>query len=759
MPPRNLTCLLLLSLLAPSLGCSDAPEPETARVETPAAAPTEDASPAPADLSGPEAPEPPSEELLPPPKEAKPAGEKPNEGPAFPGGLPPADPAKEPAAQQARQDDGNQPALIPRDVLFGNPQKARARISPDGKRLAYLAPVEGVLNVWIAPTGKLDEAKPITHDRKRGIRRYFWAYTNKHILYLQDVKGNENWHVYSVNVETGETKNLTPLEGVQAQIEGVSEKFPSEILVGLNDRNPRLHDMYRINIETGERELVQENPGFAALMADDDYRVRFGLDYTPSGGQVLLKPNGEEGWKKFIEVGPIDAMTTSPIGFNKAADVLFMVDSRDRNTSALTKVDIETGKETLIADNPKSDVGGVLQHPTEKNIQAVSFTYLRREWVVLDEAIDDDLEFLETVEDGEFQITSRTLDDKLWTVAYIVDDGPVQFYLYDRENKDARFLFSSRKELKNYPLVNMHPVVIEARDGLALPSYYTLPPGADKDGDGRPEKPVPMVLDVHGGPWARDTWGYSPTHQWLANRGYAVLSVNFRGSTGFGKKFINAANGEWAGKMHSDLLDAVKWAVEQGIAQQDKVCIMGGSYGGYATLVGLTFTPEVFACGVDIVGPSSLVTLLENVPPYWMPFMPVMKDRVGDWTTEAGRKELLARSPLTRVEEIERPLLIGQGANDPRVKQAEADQIVEAMTKHGIPVTYVLYPDEGHGFARPENRMSFNAVVEAFLAEHLGGRFEPVGDDFAGSSIVVKTGAAGVPGLVEALEKLKNAKP
>jgi dipeptidyl aminopeptidase/acylaminoacyl peptidase len=573
------------------------------------------------------------------------------------------------------------------------------------------------------------------------------------------VKGNENWHVYSVNVETGETKDLTPIEGVQAQIEGVSEKFPSEILVGLNDRNPRLHDMYRINIETSERKLIQENPGFAALMADDDYRVRFGLDYTPDGGQVLLKPDGEGDWKKFIEVGPIDAMTTSPIGFNKAADVLFMVDSRDRNTSALTKVVIETGEETLIVDDQKSDVGGVLQHPTEKNIQAVSFTYLRRQWVVLDDAIGDDLKFLETVEDGEFQITSRTLDDKLWTVAYIVDDGPVQFYLYDRENKKAHFLFSSRKDLENYPLVNMHPVVIEARDGLALPSYYTLPPGSDKDGDGRPEKPVPMVLDVHGGPWARDTWGYNPTHQWLANRGYAVLSVNFRGSTGFGKKFINAANGEWAGKMHSDLLDAVDWAVEQGIAQKDKICIMGGSYGGYATLVGLTFTPEVFACGVDIVGPSSLVTLLENVPPYWMPFMPVMKDRVGDWTTEAGRKELLARSPLTRVGKIERPLLIGQGANDPRVKQAEADQIVAAMTKRGIPVTYVLYPDEGHGFARPENRMSFNAVVEAFLAEHLGGRFEPVGDDFAGSSIVVKSGAAGVPGLVDALEKLKNAKP
>jgi dipeptidyl aminopeptidase/acylaminoacyl peptidase len=285
-----------------------------------------------------------------------------------------------------------------------------------------------------------------------------------------------------------------------------------------------------------------------------------------------------------------------------------------------------------------------------------------------------------------------------------------------------------------------------------LVCYLSLPPGSDPDGDGRPDKPVPMVLDVHGGPWARDDWGFNPHHQWLANRGYAVLSVNYRGSTGFGKEFINAANGEWSRKMHDDLIDAVNWAVEKKIAQKDKVAIMGGSYGGYATLVGLTYTPDVFACGVDIVGPSSLVTLLQNVPEYWMPFMPVMKMRVGDVDTEEGQKALLERSPLTRVDKIQKPLLIGQGANDPRVTQLEADQIVEAMKQKNIPVTYVLYPDEGHGFARPENRMSFNAVAEAFLAEHLGGRFEPVGDDFEGATIKVPTGDDGVPGLAEALK-------
>jgi dipeptidyl aminopeptidase/acylaminoacyl peptidase len=297
----------------------------------------------------------------------------------------------------------------------------------------------------------------------------------------------------------------------------------------------------------------------------------------------------------------------------------------------------------------------------------------------------------------------------------------------------------------------MHPFVIPSRDGLNLVSYYTLPLGSDSDDDGIPDAPLPAVLAVHGGPWGRDVWGYNAQHQWLANRGYAVLSVNFRASTGFGKAFVNAGNREWGHKMHDDLIDAVEWAVEAGIADRDKIAIMGGSYGGYATLAGLTFTPETFACGVDIVGPSNLVTLLETTPPYWKPQIEMLTSRVGDHRTKEGRAFLKKCSPLTYADKICRPLLIGQGANDPRVKQAEADQIVGAMQEKDIPVTYVLYSDEGHGFARPENRMSFNAVAEAFLAECLGGRFEPVGDDFQGSTIGVPVGAKGVPGLPESL--------
>ena len=676
-------------------------------------------------------------------------------------------------ANSASQLESNTP-LIPRDVLFGNPTRAQARLSPDGRWLSFLAPVEmegsveGVMNVWVAPASDPSSAQPVTEDKVRGIRSHSWAYDAKHIVYTQDKAGDENWHVYATNVETKQTKDLTPIEGVNARLSGGSEKFPNEVLIGLNDREPRLHDIWRVNIDTGARKLVQLNPGVAAIVTDDDYAVRLAVNYTPTGGQAWLLPKGEAGdqgytdWQPVEEFGPEDSMTSGPAGYDKTGRVMYFEDSRNRNTAGLFSRNLDTGEIKLIAEDARADVGGVMTHPTEKTLQAVSFTYSRREWKILDESIRPDIEFLTGFADGEFIITGRTLDDAKWTVAYVLDNGPLKFYVYDRlASGDARmsFLFNSRDDLGDYSLVKMHTPVVKSRDGLNLVCYLSLPPGSDPDGDGVPNSPVPMVLNVHGGPWARDGWGFNGSHQWLANRGYAVLNVNYRGSTGFGKEFINAANGEWSGKMHDDLLDAVNWAVEQGIAQRDKVAIMGGSYGGYATLVGVTYTPQVFACGVDIVGPSSLVTLLENVPPYWAPFMPVMKIRVGDVSTEQGRAALLEKSPLSLVDKIERPLLIGQGANDPRVTQLEADQIVKAMQDKGIPVTYALYPDEGHGFARPENRTSFNAVTEAFLSQHLGGRFEPIGDDFAGASLHVPAGANGVPGLAEALPEDRKKTP
>lgn len=641
------------------------------------------------------------------------------------------------------------PSLISRKVLFGNPDRTSTQLSADGTKIGYLAPVNGVLNVWVGAAAEPATAKPVTKDTGRGIRFYAWAYTNDHILYIQDRDGDENWRLYSVNVHTTETKDLTPVEGVQARVQEVSPKFPNEILLALNDRVPQLHDLYLVNIATGERRLVQQNEGFVGFITDDDYAVRLATRMTPDGGKEFLKPTAGGGWKPFTKIAMEDTLTTSPVGFDKTGKMLYLVSSRDRNTAALVTLDLETGEQTVLAEDPQADVSDVMVHPTEKNVQAAAFTYTRKRWHILDDSISHDLAYLRTVADGEVEVVSRTLDDRLWIVAYVVDNGPVRYYQYNREGHTARFLFTNREALEGLPLARMRPVVIESRDGLHLVSYYTLPPESDRDG--RPDRPLPMILVIHGGPWARDAWGYNAWHQWLANRGYAVLSVNFRGSTGFGKAFINASIREWGAKMHDDLIDAVDWAVRQGIADPARVGIMGGSYGGYATLVGLTFTPERFACGVDLVGPSNLVTLLQSIPPYWEPLVELWATRVGDHRIEEDRAFLSERSPLTYVDRIQRPLLIGQGANDPRVKQTESDQIVRAMQDKSIPVTYVLYPDEGHGFARPENRLSFNAVAEAFLSAYLGGRYEPIGDDLEGSSITVPVGAKQVPGVEQGL--------
>lgn len=663
--------------------------------------------------------------------------------------------------------------LIPRNVLFGNPDKASLNISPDGKHISYLAPVNGVLNVWVAPKDSPDKAVAVTNDTLRGIRIYFWAYTNDRILYLQDLGGDENWQLHAVNIETKEDKNLTPFEEIPGpdgkpvtlpngkklrpttRIQDVSYKFPDEILIGLNTRNPQYHDIYRINILSGQMTIAQQNDQFMSFQTDDDYVVRYAMKMTPDGGNEMFVPDGSGGWKSFDKIPMEDMMTTAPVTFDETGKILYMIDSRGRNTAALISNNLETGEKKIIYENSKADISRIMMHSVKKVIEAAASNYEKTEWTILDESIKADLDYLKTLENAEVNVTGRTLDDNVWTVAFTVDNGPVKYYLYDRSNKKATFMFTNRKALEGLQLSYINPVVIKSRDDLNLVSYLTLPLWTDPDNDARPNKPLPMILLVHGGPWARDGWGYNPIHQWLSNRGYAVLSVNFRGSSGFGKDFINAGNKEWAGKMHDDLLDAVNWAVEEGVADKEKVAIMGGSYGGYATLVGLTFTPDEFACGVDIVGPSNLNTLLETIPPYWAPMIEMFATRMGDNRTEEGKKFLESISPLFKVDKIKKPLLIGQGANDPRVKQTESDQIVKAMQEKNIPVTYVLFPDEGHGFARPENSLSFFAVTDLFLAKHLGGRSEQIGEDFNGSSIQIPSGSDQIESLGEAINKAK----
>ncbi len=651
-------------------------------------------------------------------------------------------------------------SLIPRDVFFGNPEKSGVQISPNGKSLSWLAPVNGVMNVWVAPIGKLDAAKSITADTTRPVRAYFWAFDNKHILYQQDTGGDENWHIYSVEVTSGKAKDITPIEKadskVAARVDGVSHRVPGKVLIAVNERNPQFHDDFEVDIATGKKKLLVKNDEFVGFMFDDDLQVKLAMKMSPDGGFLVKKASRAKpgAWDDFITIPQEDSLTTQPLGFDKFGRYVYLWDSRGRDTGALMVMSLKFGQGKVVAEDPRADGSDILVHPTDNTIQAVGFTYERNQWKVLDKRVAPDFEKLEKLATGEFAITSRTLDDRTWVVALYSDAGPVRYYLWDRGKKKETFLFSNRPALEKLELAAMKPVVIPSRDKLNLVSYLTLPVGSDKDSNGVPEKALPMVLLVHGGPWARDHWGFNSIHQLLANRGYAVLSVNFRGSTGFGKKFVNAANREWGGKMHDDLVDAVQWAGKSGVADPKRVCIMGGSYGGYATLVGLTVTPDLFACGVDIVGPSNLITLIQTVPPYWMPIVNMFKARVGDWTTEEGKKQLIAASPLTHAAKIKRPLLIGQGANDPRVKKAESDQIVKALQEKNIPVSYVVFPDEGHGFARPENSLAFWAVTEAFLSAYLGGSFQPLdASAFKGSTITVPDGARAVPQLDAALPK------
>jgi dipeptidyl aminopeptidase/acylaminoacyl peptidase len=620
--------------------------------------------------------------------------------------------------------------LIPREVLFGNPEKVQPRISPDGKRLAYIAPVNGVLNVWVGEVGAPETTfKPVTTDTERGIRAFFWGQDNARILYVQDAGGDENWRLYDTELASGTTRDLTPFENVQAQLIAEEKAFPTELLVGLNKDNPQLHDVYHLDIETGELEMVLQNPGLVGFVADGEMRVRAGLQPRPDGGMNLVgrRPGATaEEWEVLLDVDSDDALGTAPIGFTADGNGLYLLSSVDANASRLLRLDLSapveeqpgspSWKATILAADPQYDVSGVMSHPDTKEIQMVSFTKARTEHVVLDPTIAEDIEAIGAIQPGDMTFLGRDHADRTWLVAFTVDDGPVAYYAWDRESKESTFLFHHQPALSEYTLSAMEPFSFTARDGLEIHGYLTFPPGVER-------RELPAVLMVHGGPWARDSWGLNGEAQWLANRGYVAVQVNFRGSTGYGKDFVNAGNKQWAAAMHDDLIDAVEHVIGNGWVDRKRVAISGGSYGGYAALVGATFTPDVFCCAVDVVGPSNLKTLIESIPPYWAPIVAQFHERVGNPETEEGL--LWERSPLSKVDEIKIPILVAQGANDPRVKQAESEQIVNAMKEKGIDHVYLLFGDEGHGFAKPENRMKFFKAAEQFLAKHLGGRYEP----------------------------------
>lgn len=622
-----------------------------------------------------------------------------------------------PARLPDAPDLASMPPLIPRQLLFAGAGRAQPLISPDGKRLAYLSPVRGVVNVWVQTLGKSDAA-PVTRDEHRGISRFFWAESSSSLLYFQDTGGDENFRLHRVELASGRVTVLTPRRGVRARVVGVSKRHPGQLLIALNQRNPSLFDVYRLDLDRGSLTLDTENPGgVVGWHADFEYRIRAARAMDPKGGsRLLVRDRPGDPWRVVRSWGP--RSQGRPIGFSRDGKSIFLLDNKGRDKAALVQLALDTGRVTELAADPRADLTRqTLVHPDRRTVQAIATDYLRPRWKVLDPLVKPDFTRLRQLAGGlSFRVLNRTSDDRLWVVEVSGDIRRSRYYLYSRKTRLAEFLFAVRPELDRYQLARMTTQVIRARDGLRLVCYLTLPPG-------RRARRLPLVLLVHGGPWSRDHWRYHPWVQWLANRGYAVLQVNYRGSAGFGKAFLNAGNREWGRRMQHDLTDAVDWAVRRGIADPRRVAIMGGSYGGYAALAGVTFTPKRYAAAVDLVGPSNLETLLRAIPPYWKPLQAIFRVRVGDLRRDA--QLLRSRSPLFSAHRIRAPLLIFQGRNDPRVKLRESDQIVAAIRQRGGRVGYIVYPDEGHGIRRPENRLDFAGRTEAFLRRHLGGRAEP----------------------------------
>ena len=629
--------------------------------------------------------------------------------------------------------------LIPREALFGNPERTSPALSPDGKRLAWLQPDGGVLQVWVQTLGH-DDAAAVSAERQRSIRRFHWAQDSRTILYTQDVKGNEDWHVYGVDVESKQVRDLTPFDGVHAELVADSPRRPSEILVEMNLEDRARMDVHRVDLRSESVTLDTRNPGtVTSWAATDDLVVKAAVASRPDGGEELLvRDSGKGAWRTLTRGGPDDHLRLLDLSAD-GKSVLY-VTSAGGETGRVVQRALSGGPEKVLASHPEVDPSDVSVHPTRHVIEGVVFEPELPVWMVLDPTVKKDFDVFPHLARGFPEVVSRDRADRNWVVAFRDAQGPTRYFSFDRTSLQGKLLFVDRPKLESAPLAEVKPVRFRARDGLTLHGYLTRPLGATAAG--------PMVLLDHGGPWLRDVWKLDPHVQWLANRGYAVLQVNYRASFGYGRKLLNAGNRQWGKNMHTDLLDAVDWAVKEGIADRNRLAIMGVSYGGYATLAAAALSPEVFRCGVDIVGPSNLFTLLRSVPPYWKPARSMFNRRIGNIDDPADRQLLESASPLFSAEKIKMPLLIGQGANDPRVKRAESEQIVGALERHGIGVTYVVYPDEGHGFLRPENAMDFNARAEAFLAQYLGGRFEPMqGERIPGSTAVVKVVAprAGAP--------------
>jgi dipeptidyl aminopeptidase/acylaminoacyl peptidase len=623
---------------------------------------------------------------------------------------------------------GGQPPLIDRELFFGDPEISGAQLSPDGKFIAFVKPFKGTRNIWVKATeAPFDSAKPITNDTKRPVTQYFWSRDGKFILFAQDQGGDENFNVYAVNPadsaaagqDVPAARNLTEVKGIRAAIYAVPRSEPDAIYIGLNDRDKAWHDLYRVKISTGERTLLRQNTErITSWVFDLKDQLRLATRSAENGDTEVLRVD-EKGFTKVYSCTVFESC--GPVRFHKDGARVYFVTNKGTGVdlTRLVLFNPATSAEELVESDPlkRVDFGGASFSEVSEDIIATSYTDERTRRYWKDKSFEADYKLLEKKLSGkELAFGNSTRDERLWLVTAFSDTEPGERYLFDRQSKKLTLQYRLRETLSRDALAPMKPVRYKSSDGLEIPAYLTLPKGAAKN--------LPAILVPHGGPWARDGWGYNSFAQFLANRGYAVLQPNFRGSTGYGKKFLDAGNKEWGQKMQDDVTWGAKYLIAEGIADPKRIGIMGGSYGGYATLAGVTFTPDVYAAGVAIVAPSNLITLLESIPPYWEPIRKLFYERMGDPTTAEGKAQLMRQSPLTSADKIKTPLLVVQGANDPRVTKRESDQIVIALRDRGFPVEYLVAPDEGHGFARPVNNMAMFASAEKFLAKHLGGRYQ-----------------------------------
>lgn len=627
------------------------------------------------------------------------------------------------------------PSLIPREILFGNPERAEPQVSPDGSQIAWLAPDKnGVQNVW-ASARDGSNARAITNEPHRPIFWYAWGADAKHILYLQDNAGDEINHLFSADLTNGNVRDLTPFRGVRAQNVLTDFNHPRFVLVALNLRDRQAFDMYRIDLETGAVTLEATNPGdVLTWKTDNDFVIRgaTAFDGKTAASIVRVRDAVDKPWRDRVVMPFERALFAGEVvdgsliaGFDPDGTSLIIQSALHSDKGQLVKVDLRDGKELgVLAQDPECDVANsglgdgpnVLRDPATHAIQAVEFNYSTSHWVFLDPKLQADFEIIGRDVPGFLDLISRDRADRKWIVASRRSDAPAAYYVFDRDAKKVTKLYDECPKLAGESLAPKKGVTIKARDGLSLPCYLTTPVGVES-------KNLPMVLLIHGGPWFRDYDNFEQEVQLLANRGYAVLQVNYRGSTGFGLKFLNAGTNQWGRGTQEDLFDAAQWAIDQGIADPKRIAAMGWSGGGFATLLALEMRPDLFACGIDGVGPADLATLFRSFPSYWSNIMPRWRRRGGDFDHDEALNRKV--SPIYYVEKIRSPLLIGQGQNDPRVTIANSDAMVAALRKAKREVTYVVYPDEGHGFARPENNLDFYGRVEEFLAKHLGGRAEP----------------------------------